>query len=146
MSAPFATHAWVEALASATQDSDRVAAEAKTWVFGPMLLVVEADAEHGVEASAFRIDLHDGAVRAVEPASVDDVARSPFVLRGTLAHWKAILAGQVGVVDAILDSKLEFDGDLPTVARHRGLFDAIVAAGGTVDTTWQDEQEPVASA
>ncbi len=148
MSAPFASQSWVEALATALEGSARVRTEAGSWVFGPMLLVIDADGEHGFEQAAIVLDLHDGGVRAVELGSVDSARVTPFVLGGSFAHWKAALGGSTDVVGAVLDSKLRFDGDLPTLMRHRPLLAAIAEAAQGIDTEWQDEQaqEPAATA
>ena len=116
-----------------------------SWVFGPLVLLVDADVEHGLKATAIRIDLHEGAVRGVEVVPGADAGRSPFVLGGSLARWKTVFGGSLALVDAVLDSRVRAAGDLPTLARHRGLLDAIAAAAGEVDTAWQDEQEPASA-
>ena len=145
MTASFASAAWAEQLATRLQESASVRTESMSWVFGPIAFVVDADAEHGLEATAVRIDLHEGTSRGAEVISVADAARTPFVLGGSLARWKAIFGGSLALVDAVLDSRLRATGDLPTLARHRGLLTAIAAAGGEVDTAWQDEQEPASA-
>jgi hypothetical protein len=142
MTATFATATWVEQLGSRLQDSARVRTESMSWVFGPIVLVVDADAEHGLDATAIRIDLHEGSVRGVTVASASDAAKVPFALGGSLARWKAVFGGSLALVDAVLDSRLRATGDLPTLARHRGLLAAIAEAGGELETVWQDDQEP----
>jgi putative sterol carrier protein len=139
MTASFASAAWAEQLASRLQESVRVRTESMSWVFGPVAFVIDADAEHGLESTAIRVDLHEGAVRSVQVVSVADAGRAPFVLGGSLARWKAVFGGSLALVDAVLDSRLRAAGDLPTLARHRGLFAAIAVSGGEVETAWQDE-------
>jgi len=144
MSASFASAAWVDSLATALQGSAKVRTESMSWVFGPLLLVVDADAEHGLEATGIRIDLHEGSVDGVTLVSPqDERVLAPFSIGGSLARWKAAFAGSLDLVDAILESKLRVRGDLPTITRHRALLAAIAATGGEVETSWQDEQEPV---
>jgi putative sterol carrier protein len=145
MTASFASAAWAEQLASQLQESARVRTESMSWVFGPLVLLVDADAEHGLEATGIRIDLHEGAVRGVEVIPAADAVRAPFVLGGSLARWKTVFGGSLDIVDAVLDSRLRAVGDLPTLARHRDLLASIAAAGGAVDTAWQDEQVEAAA-
>ncbi len=145
MASSFASQEWATEFGARLQESARVRTESMSWVFGPLVLLVDADGEHGVDATAIRIDLHEGAVRGVEVVRAADAGRSPFVLGGSLARWKAVFAGSPAFVDAVLDSRLRAAGDLPTLARHRDLLAAIAAAGGEVDTTWQDEQAEAAA-
>jgi putative sterol carrier protein len=141
MAAAFASQEWVDRFAQALEGSARVRTESTSWVFGPLLLVVDADAEHGVGTTGIRLDLHEGSVSGVRLADVAaSVTRTPFVVEGSLARWKAVFAGQLPLVQGVLDSRLRVTGDLPTLARHRALLDAIAAAGGQVETSWQDEQ------
>lgn len=145
MTASFASTAWAEQFATRLQESASVRTESMSWVFGPLAFVVDADPEHGLEATAIRIDLHEGASRGVEIVSAAEGSRAPFVLGGSLARWKSIFDGSLTLVDAVLDSRLRATGDLPTLARHRGLLTAVAAAGGEVETAWQDEQEPASA-
>lgn len=142
MSAPFASPAWTDSLATALQDSAAVRTESISWVHGPLVLVIDGEAEHGLEQAGVRVDLHEGSVRSVDQVAAGDAARSPFVVGGSLAHWKAVFGGTLSIVDGILESKLRVRGDLPTLARHRALLDGIASVGGEVATSWQDEQEP----
>jgi putative sterol carrier protein len=145
MSATFASQEWADSLGAHLLDSASVRTDSITWVYGPLLLVVDADAEHGLEATAIRIDLHEGSVRGVELIDHDDVVRAPFAIGGSLARWKAVFGGELKIVDAILESKLRARGDLPTLVRHRTLLDGIATAGASLTTKWQDEQEPAAA-
>ncbi len=145
MIASFASDAWAEQFATRLQESASVRTESMSWVFGPMAFVVDADAEHGLEATAIRVDLHEGSSRGVEVISVAEAARAPVVLGGSLARWKSVFDGSLELVDAVLDSRLRATGDLPTLARHRNLLAAIAAAGGQVETAWQDEKTETAT-
>jgi putative sterol carrier protein len=145
MSATFASQEWADSFATHLLDSASVRTDSMTWVYGPLLLVVDADAEHGLEATAIRLDQHEGAVRGVEVIDHDDVVRAPFAIGGSLARWKAVFGGQLSIVDGVLESKLRVRGDLPTLVRHRTLLEGIATAGAALATQWQDEQEPAAA-
>jgi len=143
MSASFASQEWADSLSAHLQDSAAVRTESMSWVFGPIVLEVDADAEHAFEATALRLDLHEGESRGVNVVGSGVAKVVPFVLGGSLARWRAVFGGQLSLVDAVLDSRLRATGDLPTLARHRGLLDAIASAGGAVETTWQDAEPTV---
>jgi hypothetical protein len=138
----FASKDWAESLGSRLQESARVRTESVTWVFGPIAFVIDADAEHGVAATALRLDVHEGSVRSVSTITHAEAARCPFAIGGSLARWKAAFGGSLSIVDGILESKLRSRGDLPTLARHRAMLVAIAATAGELDTAWQDESEP----
>ncbi len=140
MSASFASQEWVAEFRTRLQEFGRVRTEAMSWVFGPIALVVDGDAEHGLEAAVIRIDLHEGSVRGAELVPAADAARAPFAIGGSLARWKAVFGSSLDLVDAVLDSRVRATGDLPTLSRHRALLTAIAAAGGDVATVWQDDE------
>jgi hypothetical protein len=136
----FASPDWAAQLAAALEQSAAVRTESVTWVHGPVVLEIDADPEHGSAATALRLDLHEGAIRAVEVVRTHGRVTGPFSIGGTPARWRAALQGELHVTDAILDSRLRATGDLPTLVRHRAMFDAIAAAASSIDTTWADQQ------
>jgi len=142
MSASFASQEWADSLAMHLTDDARVRTDSVTWVFGPLMLVIDADTEHCFEATALHIDLHEGSVGGVRLAVPADAARVPFAFGGSLARWRSVFAGDLSLVDGVTQAKLRVRGDLPTLERHRDLLGAIAAAGGQIETLWQDEVEP----
>jgi hypothetical protein len=138
----FASKDWADSLGSRLQESARVRTDSVTWVHGPIALVVDASAEHGFEATALRVELHEGTIRSVSVIEPAAAVRCPFVIGGSLVHWEAVVGGKLSIVDGILESKLRSRGDLPTLVRHRGLLDAMAATAGELDTTWQHLEEP----
>jgi hypothetical protein len=139
MSATFASQEWAASLAGLLREDARVRTESVTWVFGPVLLVVDPDAEHGFDGAALLLDLHEGDLRGISLVELQDEQRMPFAIGGSLARWKAMFGGQLAIIDGILESKLRVRGDLPTLVRHRALLEAITRVGATVATSWQDE-------
>lgn len=134
----FAASDWTSDLATALDGSAAVRTASVSWVFGPLVLVVDADQELGFEATAIRLDLHEGSSRGVRTIPARDASRSPFVFTASLARWRSIFASELSLVDAVLDSRVRLAGDLPTIARHRDLLDAVAAAAGSVDTAWPE--------
>lgn len=134
----FAASDWTSDFAAALDGSADVRTASASWVFGPIVLVVDADPELGTETTAIRLDLHAGTSRGVRTVPPRDASRAPFVLGGSVARWKSIFGSELSIVDAVLDSRLRLAGDLPTIARHRELLDAVAAAGGSVETAWPE--------
>jgi len=146
MSATFASQEWADSLAVHLHDSAAVRTESISWVHGPLLLVIDADVEHGVESVGVRIDLHEGSVRSVTLVPAEDARLCPFAVGGSIARWKAVFVDRsLSLVDGVLESRLRLRGDLPTFARHRGLLDAVAVAAAGIETIWQDELEPAAA-
>ncbi|MCW2927282.1 MAG: hypothetical protein JWM86_1250 [Thermoleophilia bacterium] len=141
MTASFASQEWAGSLATRLQESAKVRTESVTWIFGPIVLVVDADEAQGTAATALRLDVHEGSVRGVSVVSPDLAGRVPFAIGGSIARWQSVFGGALDLVDGALEAKLRVRGDLPTLARHRALLQSITAAGGEVETDW-----PVADA
>lgn len=139
MSAPFASDAWIDQWADALRSSDAVRDAATTWVYGPVAFDIDGDAEHGVEPTTLELDVTAGGVRGVRRIDRSDLRLTPFVVGGPFTRWKGVFSGSLPVVDGVRDARLRSSGDLPTIWRHAGLFDAIAAAGSSVATSWQDD-------
>lgn len=139
MSATFASAEWAAALLDHLHTDAPVRTESMTWLHGPIALVVDPDAEHAFGGSVIRMDIHEGEVRAVTQLPFEQQPLAPFVITGTLARWKGIFGGRESIVEAVLQARLRFQGDLPTIQRHSAMLAGIVAAGGAVATIWQDE-------
>lgn len=136
----FASTEWIDNLWGTLRRDDAARREGAAWTFGPLVIVIDADAEKGFPAPvALQLDLHEGEardLRAVDPAQA---AHSPFVLGGGYLRWKQIFAEGGDVIDTVLQGRIRCKGDLPTLMRHRRLLAAIVAAAGRTATTYPDE-------
>ncbi|MCW2950371.1 MAG: hypothetical protein JWN41_1384, partial [Thermoleophilia bacterium] len=125
MNDTFASQDWVDSLASQLRGDAQVRTECVTWIFGPLVIVVDPDDDHGFAGAAVKVDMFEGDVRRVELVERETAYLSPFVIAGSLARWKSIFGGQLAIIDGVLQSKLVVRGDLPTFTRHRALLDAI---------------------
>lgn len=145
--AQFASSEWIDQLWAALRSDEVARREGATWTFGPLVMVIEAQTDTSFnQTAAMQLDLHEGEardLRSVESAATD---RVPFVLRATYDRWKQIFTDGSGIVDAVLQGRVQFKGDLPTLMRHRGLLDAIAAAAGRTATTFPDEAATPAGA
>lgn len=140
MSVTFASPEWASALAAQLEQDAQVRPDSMTWVFGPIVFVVDADDEHGFDATGILLDLHEGSVRDVSAVEPSRWPRVPFAIGGSLARWRSVLAGELPILEGILQARLRSRGDLPTLQRHGGLLDGIIRAAAALDTSWPDEQ------
>lgn len=140
MAHAFASQQWIDALWAELRSDETVRSLGATWVSGPLLLVVDADADAGVtDAVPLRLDLHEGEARDLRIASASETRLAPFAIRGTYARWKTALQGSEDVVDGVLRGVFSMRGDLPALTRHRGLVRAVMAAATRVATSWPDD-------
>jgi hypothetical protein len=137
--ATFASEAWIDAWWAALRGDERVRDAAATWVFGPWLLVIEADAEQGLpEPVAISIDVHEGEVRDLRLAARSDARHAPWTFTAPYARWKGVFEGTVDLLDAGLGGRVRITGDLPELHRHGVLVAAIFAAASTLETTFPE--------
>jgi putative sterol carrier protein len=73
--------------------------------------------------------------------SADEVD-APFVLRGSYANWKALMADGLDPVMAIVRGRLRLTGSLATIIRHVNAARALVDCARAVPTTFPDEPAP----
>lgn len=128
---------WIAELSTALATSAYVRADAGTWTHGPITLTVDADDARSFAGASVVLDPRDGSITASAGPRL-----TPFGFSGSLDRWNAIFAGSTNMVDAALESKLHVRGDLPSLVRHRGLFDAVAKVAGELTTTWPDKPEP----
>ncbi len=143
MPTPFLDDAWIDSLFAALRTDDAVRQSGAEWVHGPVRWVVEADSDKGFAApQACRIDLHEGSVRDVRACGAvqSGADQAPFEVRGSFAHWKALLTGSGTHLSGLTDGRFHLTGDLTTMARYDGLWTAVLAVARGLETAWQDEQ------
>ena len=147
MSTEFVTTTWIDALWSKLRDDNEFAKASRTWLHGPIALVMEAAPDlHFPETVAIRLDVHEGAVRDVRAITLDDLRLVPTQLWAGFARWKKLLGSNGDLVDAALESKARVVGDLSTIVRHRALFAGAGQAAASIDTEWQDDAAAAAAA
>lgn len=149
MPTTFASDEWIDALWAQLRTDDAVRSAGTTWAHGPLLLVIEPEADKGLtETVALRLDIHEGEARDLRRAEVAAASRTPFAIAGPYSRWKAAIQGTVDLVDAILQGKVRVKGDLPTLKLHKPLLAAVLAAAARVETEYPDDvlaKEPAAT-
>ena len=105
---------------------------------GAVVLVMERDPALGVEEDrAFLLDLHRGECRGTRPATEDDLARAPYVMRAGPAAWRHILDGELDPIAAVMSGKLRLArGSLFSLARFTAAAREMVAAAAAVEADY----------
>jgi putative sterol carrier protein len=135
----FATQEWADALWAALRTDERVRSAAAAWVHGPILLQIEAQPDKEFEQSvSLLLSLHEGEAREFRVLT-DDTQLAPFALAAPYERWKQIFRGQLDMVSALTDGKLQLTGDLTHLVRSRDLLAALASCAAALDVTYPDE-------
>jgi putative sterol carrier protein len=119
MSIVFPSAEWIDAFKAQVDASEGYRASGRTWVHGPVALVVEPEADKGVpEPMAVWLDLHEGVCRDAHEVSVEEAQAAPYVITGSYTRWKQVSQRQLDPVKGMMQGKLRLKGDLPTIVRH----------------------------
>jgi hypothetical protein len=136
----FLSSEWIDQWWGRLRADEGVRSEGASWVHGPLLLVVEAEADTFDRTVGIRIDLHEGEVRDLRVVDTPDAARSPFAIAGPYSRWKGLFAtGTPDLIDLLLGARLRVKGDLPALNVHRPLWSAFFAAAGGADIAFPDD-------
>lgn len=140
MAYKFASDEWIDDVWAQLRGDEAIRLAGATWAHGPLLLVVRPHPDSNFnETLALRLDLHEGEARDLRRADLDDGQTTPFVIAGTYPRWRKALAGDIDLLDALLEAKLSFKGDLPTLERHRSLIAAVLQAAARVETSYPED-------
>ena len=130
------TDEWCTACCAALNASERYAQAAASWQ-GAVVLVMTADAAHGIDAErAVWIDLHHGRCRGSRVATGADRQSAAYVLQAGPATWRRLLAGEVDPVSAVMAGTLRLTrGTLFALAKYAQAAREMVAAAGQAGGT-----------
>ncbi len=128
------TEEWGRACCEEMNRRESYRAAAAEWE-GAVVLVMERDPALGVEEDrAFLLDLHRGECRGTRPATEDDLARAPYVMRAGPAAWRHILDGELDPIAAVMTGRLRLArGSLFSLARFTAAAREMVAAAAAVE-------------
>jgi putative sterol carrier protein len=128
------TEEWGRACCEEMNRRESYRAAAAEWE-GAVVLVMERDPALGVEEDrAFLLDLHRGECRGTRPATADDLARAPYVMRAGPAAWRHILDGELDPIAAVMTGRLRLArGSLFSLARFTAAAREMVAAAAAVE-------------
>ncbi len=127
------TDAWAAAWGAELDRSDAYRAAAVDWS-DPMVFVQRGDPGAGREERAVLLDLDAGRCRGGRAASAGDRATAAFVLVASAADWRAILAGRLEPIAALMLGRLTLErGALAALVARTAAAREMVAAAARAD-------------
>ena len=136
----FPSAEWLASYKEAVNASDGYRKAGATWTYGPVVLLVKADASLGLpEPVGFWLDLHEGVCRDAKVVSESEASRAPFCIRGEYARWKMVLKKQLDPIQGMMQKKLELRGQMSVIVRYVQASKELVEAAQRVPTKFLDE-------
>lgn len=141
MALRFPSDAWARAYMEVINaDVDGYGAAARTWTYGAVAIVIEAEPERDVpETRAIVLDLDRGRCRSASLTDPAGAADAPFVITGTYSRWKQVTRGELDPIKSMMQGKLALRGDLPTIVRYVRAAQALIACASRLDVEYPDE-------
>lgn len=133
----FPSAAWANAYKDAINQNALYRKAAADWEQGSVALVCKAEPKLGLaQAEAIILDLLRGECRGVvytnDELDLDDAA---FVIEASYAQWRAIIAGELDPILAMLTSQLRLSkGHLPTLIKDVEGSQQLVLSAARVET------------
>ncbi len=133
---------WARVWGAEVNDNADYRRAAANWE-GAVALRMTADPEMGIdEDRAVIADLWHGECRGAGSADDEALAGAPFVIRGAPATWRAILAGDLDPLLAIMRGKLKLEKGrlfslLPYAVAARELVESARKVATRVPSAWE---------
>lgn len=112
---------------------------------GDVNLYIE-DAPGVAGSHVIYIDMWHGECRDV--AVGDEVSARPaaFRIKAPLAHWRRVLAQEIGPIQAMVSGQIRVYGNLAYILRNVGGTQRLVEIAATIPTIWPDSEPAEGSA
>ena len=139
MAFTFPSTEWATAYRDAINASEYRHAGA-SWTHGPMALVIRrGQGTVPPEDQAIWLDLERGQCKAARLTSVEEAQRAPFVFSADYTRWKQVIHKELEPIRAILQRKLEVQGQVSTIVRFVQAAKELVECAARVPTQFPDE-------
>ena len=102
----FMSDAWAAALCDRLNGSDAYKKAAKSWK-SSMAFALLPEADKGIEARGFILDLYEGTCRSARIEQGPGPYEADYVIRGVAENWKKLLTKEVFPVPAIMGGQLQ---------------------------------------
>jgi putative sterol carrier protein len=136
----FPSQPWLDAFASAINESATYRDAAATWE-GAIAFVFGAEPDRGVPEDVWALlDLWHGECRDARIVRPDEGAMAPYVIRAPYTRWRSILEGELDPIKAMMQGKLRVRGNLATIVRYVRAANELVRLTGTVPTEFVGER------
>lgn len=137
MAYKFPSPEWTAAYQQAVNDNEAYQVAGKDWTFGPVAFVIKAEPDVGIATDTGMIlDVEGGHCRGTTYVeSVEAVDDCSFVIVGSYANWRTVLAGELDPTKAMMQGRLKLTkGHLPTMLRFVESSKQLVASATRVPT------------
>lgn len=139
------TQEWYEALYNAINASKDYEEAASDWE-GDMVFVIEGDGRSPYvpagQRLVFHIDLFHGKCRSWRKLEREDEVNAAYRIRGAASVWEEILCGLQEPLQALLQGKLQLEGDMARILRYVSGVQAMVDILNVVPTEWPKGKPP----
>jgi len=140
MAFSFPSIEWVDEFKKQINLSEDYKKAGATWTAGPVVLVISAKPEIGLnEDVGIWLDLHQGVCRDAKIVAVAEAQKAPFCITGDYARWKQVVKKELEPVKGMMQGKLRLRGDLPTIVRHVKAAQELVECTTRIDTKFLGE-------
>ena len=135
----FPSDPWFKDLVGRINGSPEYRDAAATWE-GDIAFAIEAEPDRGLTEDAWGyLDLWHGECRSGGLIDAERGASARYIIRAPYSRWKDVLRGDLEPVKAMMQGKLNVQGDLPTIIRYVKAASVLVELTGTVETRFPDE-------
>ena len=137
---PSEADAWIEEWAEQLNDSEDYTEAGQGWgegFNGDFLFEIQPDdVYHGDPVHLF-VGLEDG--ECTKAYQTDDPTGEDwgFAYRGTYSDWKALIRGEIGAIDGLMDGKFDLDGDMQKVLQYSEAAVVMTENAGDVPTDFE---------
>jgi len=137
MAAEIFTEEWSQSWCARINENDSYRKAAEKWE-GAIVLLMDRDSSFGIEEQrAVIADLWHGECRSGHAAGESDLSEAPFVIAGSPAVWKKVLAGEADPIVSLVGGKLKLArGGLFKLLPFAKAAKEMVASARAVDTTF----------
>jgi len=131
---------WIDAWQAQLNDSAEYTEAGAGWgtdFDGSFLFVIRPDDTYDGDTVFLYVDLVDGECTEARAVDSEDAVEYGFAYRGDYADWKALIRGEVGAVEGMMDGTFDLDGDMQKVLQYSDAAVAMTENAAAVDTDFE---------
>ncbi|WP_207711512.1 SCP2 sterol-binding domain-containing protein [Sulfobacillus harzensis] len=131
---------WAKAWKDELNRTDKYKKAGRTWEW-PMVLLMEPDARVGIDTErAVYVDLFHGECREARPATAEDLAAVPYIVKADAETWRDLRDGRIEAIGAILRGRMQLEkGSMLVLARYVAAATELTRAVSRIQTVFPDE-------
>jgi putative sterol carrier protein len=137
----FPSEEWCLAYRDAINGNAAYQAAARDWTYGPVAMVVTAEAGIGIaEDTAMWLDVHQGLCRQCRLVSREEAEKASFVIVAPYGRWKEVIRKELDPTKGMMQNKLKLTkGHMPTIVKFVTSNKELVESTARVPTQFIDE-------